>query len=278
MFITHSSLFIVHTMSASFTDQLNNTIQISFPPKRIVSLVPSQTELLYSFELEKEVVGITKFCVRPDQWFKTKQRIGGTKTVNIEMVKSLQPDLIIANKEENVQEQIEALQQIAPVWISDIQTLDDALDMIQSVGKLVNKTSEANKIAAKITGRFKQIPTLKSKLRTAYLIWKDPYMAVGSDTFINDLMSYCGFDNIFNNYRRYPEITLEQLMKLECQLLLLSSEPYPFKEKHIEELQQLLPNTQIVLTDGEIFSWYGSRLLVAPSYLTKFLAHVAPAK
>jgi ABC-type Fe3+-hydroxamate transport system substrate-binding protein len=261
-------------MSATFTDQLNNNIQFSFPPKRIVSLVPSQTELLYSLGLEDEVIGITKFCIRPEKWFKVKQRIGGTKTVNIEKVKSLQPDLIIANKEENVQEQIEALQHIAPVWTSDIQTLDDALDMIQSVGKLVNKTSEANKIAAEITNRFKQIPTLKSKLRTGYLIWKDPYMAAGSDTFINDLMSYCGFDNVFNNYKRYPEITIEQLGKLECELLLLSSEPYPFKEKHTEELQQLLPNTKIVLTDGEMFSWYGSRLLLAPDYITSMLTSI----
>jgi ABC-type Fe3+-hydroxamate transport system substrate-binding protein len=256
----------------SFTDQLYNTIQISFPPKRIVSLVPSQTELLYSLGLEEEVVGITKFCIRPQTWFKTKQRVGGTKTINIEAVKKLQPDVIIANKEENVKEQVEALQNIAPVWISDIETMEDALEMIQSVGKMVNKTNKADKIAFDIKNRFLQIHPLKTKLRTAYLIWKDPYMAAGNDTFINDMMNRCGLNNIYEDRQRYPQVTIEELLLRNCQLLLLSSEPYPFKEKHIDELQQQLPNTTIALADGEMFSWYGSRLLLAPAYFTELLS------
>lgn len=261
-------------MFISFTDQLNNSIQISFPPKRIVSLVPSQTELLYSLGLEEEVVGITKFCIHPQSWFKTKQRIGGTKTIKTAIVKGLQPDLIIANKEENIKEQVQELQTIAPVWVSNIETLDDALEMIQSVGRLVNKTNEADKIAFDIKGGFQQIRPLKTKHRSAYLIWKDPYMTAGGDTFINHIMCRCGFNNIFSDYKRYPEITIEQLLLLDCRLLLLSSEPYPFKEKHVEELQQLLPNTTIVLTDGEMFSWYGSRLLLAPAYLTGLIRHI----
>jgi ABC-type Fe3+-hydroxamate transport system substrate-binding protein len=252
----------------SFTDQLGNTIHLSFPPKRIVSLVPSQTELLFSLGLEEEVVGITKFCVHPEKWFRTKQRVGGTKTVNIDAVKSLQPDLIIANKEENVQEQIEKLQGIAPVWVSDIATLDEALEMIQSVGTLVNRTNEAIEMVSDITESFQQIPALNTTLRTAYLIWKDPYMAAGGDTFISDIMSYSGFDNVLKSYPRYPEITIAQLSQLDCELLLLSSEPYPFKQKHIQEIQQVLTNTKIVLVDGEMFSWYGSRLCLAPAYLT----------
>lgn len=255
----------------SFTDQLNNTIQISFPPKRIISLVPSQSELLYSLGLEEEVAGITKFCIHPEKWFKTKPRIGGTKTVKTDVVKALQPDLIIANKEENVKDQIEELRGIAPVWVSDIQTLRDALEMIQSVGKLVNKTNEADKIVYDITRGFHKIHPLKANPATAYLIWKDPCMAAGSDTFINDILIRCGFNNIYKNYTRYPEITIEQLLRFNCRLLLLSSEPYPFKEKHIEELQQQLPKTKIALVDGEMFSWYGSRLLLAPAYLTELL-------
>ncbi|GEO08983.1 ABC transporter substrate-binding protein [Segetibacter aerophilus] len=258
----------------SFRDQLGNTIQLSFPPKRIVSLVPSQTELLFSLGLEEDVVGITKFCIHPEKWFRTKQRVGGTKTVNIDAVKFLQPDLIIANKEENVQEQITALQEIAPVWVSDIATLDDALEMIQSVGTLVNKTGEASKMVNEITERFQQIPALNTTLRTAYLIWKDPYMAAGGDTFISDIMSYSGFDNVLKGYPRYPEITIEQLAQLDCDLILLSSEPYPFKQKHIQEIQQVLTNTKTVLVDGEMFSWYGSRLCLAPAYLTSLLNEV----
>lgn len=258
----------------SFTDQLNNNIQVSFPPKRIVSLVPSQTELLYSLGLEDEVVGITKFCVHPEKWFATKQRVGGTKTVKIELVKNLKPELIIANKEENVKEQIEALQQIAPVWVSDIHTLGEALAMIKSVGELVNKPNEANKIAFDIRTGFEQVIPANTKFRTAYLIWKNPYMAAGVDTFINHIMSYCGFDNIFKDRLRYPEITIEELQVKECQLLLLSSEPYPFKEHHILELQQQLPNTTIILVDGEFFSWYGSRLLFASAYFERLIKEI----
>ena len=267
--IIHYSLFIISLfMLFSFTDQLNNYVQISFPPKRIVSLVPSQTELLHSLGLEEEVAGITKFCIHPESWFKTKKRVGGTKTIKADVVKSLLPDLIIANKEENVKEQIEELRTIAPVWVSDIHTVEDALVMIQSVGKLVNKMKEADKIADGIMRGFQQMQQLNANPRTAYLIWKDPYMAAGGDTFIHDIMNRCGFNNVYADYKRYPEIAIQQLSLLNCQLLILSSEPYPFKEDHIKQLQQLLPNTLIVLADGEFFSWYGSRLLLAPAYLT----------
>jgi ABC-type Fe3+-hydroxamate transport system substrate-binding protein len=264
-------------MSTSFTDQMNNTIQLSFPPKRIVSLVPSQTELVHALGLEDEVVGITKFCVHPEKWFRTKQRIGGTKTIKTDVVKALQPDLIIANKEENVKEQIEELKTVAPVWVSDIQTLDDALQMIQSVGELVNKTTEAGRIVSGIETGFQQLHSLSTNPLTAYLIWKDPYMAAGGDTFINDIMNRCGFDNVLKDFKRYPEITVEQLLLLDCQLLLLSSEPFPFEEKHVQELQKQLPDTQIVLVDGEMFSWYGSRLLFASGYLTGLITNLEKA-
>ncbi len=261
----------MNTTTKVFTDQLNNSIDISFPPKRIVSLVPSQTELLYSLGLEKEVVGITKFCIHPHKWFKTKQRVGGTKTIQTDIIKALSPDLIIANKEENVKEQIKELQSIAPVWLSDIYTVQDALEMIRSVGEIVNKTAETDKIACDIKASFQQITPIKTKLRTAYLIWKDPFMAAGGDTFIDDIMSLCGFNNIFKDRPRYPQITIEHLIQSDCRLLLLSSEPYPFKEKHVKQLQQQLPDTLILPADGEMFSWYGSRLLLSSSYLKQFL-------
>lgn len=258
----------------SLTDQLHDTIEISFPPKRIVSLVPSQTELLYSLGLDEEVVGITKFCKHPEAWFRTKQRVGGTKTINIDLVKALKPDLIIANKEENLKEQVEALRGIAPVYVSDVAALGHALEMIQSVGILVDKTDQARKMAFDIETRFQLIPSLKRKIPTGYLIWRNPYMTVGGDTFINDVMKYCGFDNVFKEKRRYPQTTIDELSTLGCQLLLLSSEPYPFKEVHVKELQKQLPGPKILLTDGEMFSWHGSRLLLAPGYLTGMLTQL----
>ena len=231
--------------------------------------MPSQTELLYDLGLEEEVVGITKFCIHPEKWFREKQRVGGTKTLHIEKIKSLRPDLIIANKEENVQEQIEELAKNFPIWISDVNTLDDAYGMMASVGKITGRQSEADTLIAQIKAAFAQLQFTNQKLKTAYLIWKGPYMTVGGDTFIHDIITMAGFDNVFQNRKRYPEMEVKNLQAANCQLLLLSSEPYPFKQKHIEELQLQLPQTKIILVDGEMFSWYGSRLICCVDYLQK---------
>lgn len=247
-------------------DQLGRKHRFENTPKRIVSLVPSQTELLHYLGLEQAVIGITKFCVHPNEWFKTKPRIGGTKNVNIDAVSALQPDIIIANKEENVKQQIEALEAIATVWVSDVNHLQDALAMIEAIGKLTNTSTKAEDLIEDVTIRFNQLQTPNPKPKTAYLIWRMPYMTVGGDTYINNMLEYAGFENVFANEKRYPAITIEQLANAKCDLLFLSSEPYPFKQAHIVELQAEMPNTKILLVDGEMFSWYGSRLLEAATY------------
>jgi ABC-type Fe3+-hydroxamate transport system substrate-binding protein len=260
----------------SFTDQLHRTITLPGIPQRIVSLVPSQTELLYDLGLEAEVAGITKFCIHPESWFRNKKRIGGTKNVHTETVHGLQPDLIIANKEENVKEQVEALAEHYPVWISDVNNLEDACDMIRELGAITGKAARAAAILKDIRHRFTQFQPLSPGLSTAYLIWKNPYMTIGNDTFIHYMLSRCGLQNVFADRTRYPAITVEELQTVNCQLLLLSSEPYPFKQQHIDELQQQLPDTQIMLVDGEMFSWYGSRLLHAPDYFESLLCNFRP--
>jgi ABC-type Fe3+-hydroxamate transport system substrate-binding protein len=238
--------------------------------QKIISLVPSQTELLYDLGLDEEVIGITKFCMHPEKWFRTKTRIGGTKNIDIEKIFSLKPDLVIANKEENVKGQIEALREFTQVYISDIKNLADALNMISEVGKLTGKEFKSHTLIEKIKTRFSKFkPTAKTP--AAYLIWRNPYMATGGDTFISDMMRHCGFKNIFENALRYPEINIEQLKATDCKALLLSSEPFPFKQKHVEELKPLLPGIKIMLVDGEIFSWYGSRLLYAPEYFEQLI-------
>lgn len=249
-----------------YNDQLGRNLELRKPPARIISLVPSQTELLFDLGLNEEVAGITKFCVHPGEWLRTKTKVGGTKQLHPDKIKQLQPDLIIANKEENVQEQIEELAKDFPVWISDVNNLNDALEMIKAVGNITNKLTEAKRISYQIKENFFQLQTIHHQLQACYLIWKDPYMTIGGDTFINDMMGRAGFKNIFESKQRYPEITIEQLQGLNCQFLLLSSEPFPFRRKHIEEIQALLPNTKIFLVDGEMFSWYGSRLIKAPAY------------
>ena len=249
-----------------YIDQLGRTVEIKQTPKRIISLVPSQTELLFDLGLDEEVIGITKFCVHPEQWFKTKTRVGGTKQLHLEKIKKLQPDLIIANKEENVQSQIEELAKEFPVWVSDVNNLDDAFNMIESIGWITSKHVKAKQITDSIKENFSQLQTSNHTLRTCYLIWKEPYMTVGGDTFINNMLFHAGFKNLFEGRTRYPEVTIEQLKAENCELLLLSSEPFPFKQKHVDELQSLLPDTKICLVNGEMFSWYGSRLLKAPAY------------
>jgi ABC-type Fe3+-hydroxamate transport system substrate-binding protein len=236
--------------------------------KRIVSLVPSQTELLYDLGLNTEVVGITKFCIHPTQWYKTKPGIGGTKNVKILMIKTLNPDLVIANKEENVTEEVEALAKDFDVLVTDINNLTDAINMINDVGALTGKADEAALISKTIENKFQRLQQkafLNKKIKAAYLIWQNPYMTVGRDTFINSMMGYCGLENVFSSQERYPEITLGDL-KNNCELILLSSEPYPFKEKHLKEIESKIGTAKIILVDGEMFSWYGSRLLKAADY------------
>lgn len=261
----------------AFTDQTNHSIFLETPPKRIISLVPSQTELLFDLGLDEEVIGITKFCIHPAEWFYSKKRIGGTKKLHFDIIHQLQPDLIIANKEENVKQQVEELAKDYPVWISDVNSLSTAIDMIQKIGFLTNRVERSKEIIATIKKNFNELPIITNKPGTCYLIWKEPYMTVGGDTFIHSMMDAAGLDNIFKSRRRYPAVTTEDLLitgtsgTTPCDLILLASEPFPFKEKHIDELRQALdkiglPKTKILLVDGEMFSWYGSRLQHAPGY------------
>lgn len=238
------------------------------PPRRIVSLVPSQTELLHALGLEEEVVGITKFCVHPVAWFQEKKRVGGTKTVHLDKVAALRPDLIIANKEENVREQVEALAEHFPVWVSDVHDLPSALGMIEQVGRLTGKAAEAEALAAEVARRFAlhRPEAAAPRPRAAYLIWRKPYMVAGSDTFIHAMLEEAGFENAFAAEARYPEVSHDRLADCAPDVVLLSSEPYPFQEKHLAEFREICPAAQVLVVDGEMFSWYGSRLLLAPAY------------
>jgi ABC-type Fe3+-hydroxamate transport system substrate-binding protein len=235
-------------------------------PQRIISLVPSQTELLADLGLGDRVVGITKFCIHPEEWRKTKAIVGGTKNFDFDMIRSLNPDLIIGNKEENYQEGIEELQKHFPVWMSDIVTIDDACQMILSIGDITDASEKASALIERIKNEFKSVVRLEPQ-STLYLIWKNPWMGAASGTFIDEMLKLSGLRNCLKSKTRYPELTSDEIGQLNPELILLSSEPYPFKEKHMEELQMLCPTSKILLVDGEMFSWYGSRLLKFPTYL-----------
>lgn len=266
---------------------ITSTKNFTSRPKKIISLVPSQTELLFDLGLNAEVIGITRFCIHPGEWFISKIRVGGTKKVNINLVNKLSPDLIIANKEENEKDQVEELAEKYDVWVTDINTLEDGLAMIKDIGEITGKSDLAGGLITRIKMNFLELQTFNSEnsystrsvhLPTAYLIWKDPYMTVGGDTFINDMMKHCGLQNIFESKMRYPCITVDELNKSSCQLVLLSSEPYPFKQKHVDELQQQLAGKRIILVNGEMFSWYGSRLLTVPFYFKKLMKNISRLK
>lgn len=248
-----------------FKDQLGQHIQLTQIPKRIISLVPSQSELLWDLGLRDELIGITKFCIHPNEMFKFKDRVGGTKTLDIQKIRSLKPDLIIGNKEENEYAQIKELQNEFPVWMSDIYNLNNAYKMISDIGELVHKKNEATRLVSNIQKSFSVIK--KFNKTVLYLIWKNPYMAAGNSTFIGDVLNQMGLINsLKNSDLRYPELTMDEIKNLNPNLIFLSSEPFPFKESHINELKQLVPNATVKLVDGELFSWYGSRLLKSVEY------------
>lgn len=253
-------------MKKTFSDQMGRTVSLANIPRRIVSIVPSQTEFLFDLGLRSEVVGITKFCVHPEEWYHSKKRVGGTKQLNINAIRELDPDLIIGNKEENSIEDILELEKIAPVWMSDIYSIEDALNMMLEIGLIVNKVDTSTEIVRQIRDGFQALKKNNQVERTfLYFIWKDPDYLAGKQTFIHAVLESAGFVNHCRE-SRYPEWNTSFG---EPDVVFLSTEPYPFKQDHIELFQERFPGSEIVLVDGEMCSWYGSRMLKSIAYLKK---------
>jgi ABC-type Fe3+-hydroxamate transport system substrate-binding protein len=258
--------FNSHQRPLTVIDQMGREVRLFYPPLRIVSLVPSQTELLFDLGLRKQIVGVTKFCIYPPTARHTASVIGGTKNFDFAKIKATRPDLIIGNKEENYQEGIMELENYCPVWMSNISDLPEALNMMRRVGAITGKTHLAEPLVAEIANSFAKLASTSALIPAAYFIWRKPYMAAASGTFIDDMLRRAGFRNVFAHLGRYPEITPEQLAAAAPERILLSSEPYPFKDKHLAEFQELCPAAEIQLVDGELFSWYGSRLRLSAAY------------
>lgn len=257
----------------AFTDQLNYTVQVSHPPQRIVSLVPSLTELLADLGLADRIVGLTHFCVFPRDLYNQKERIGGTKKARIAQIQAMEPDLVIANKEENEKDQVDAIKEFCPVWTSQVYDIPSALAMIRMLSKVVGAEEAGHSLAERIAHDLQQLPSLRQS-RALYLIWRKPYMAAGGDTFIHEMMQQIGLMNVLAGQNRYPQLDGAGIQALTPELVLLSSEPYPFKERHIEELRTLLPEAGFHLVDGAMFSWYGSRMEKAIPYLSTLAQHL----
>ena len=241
---------------------------------RIVSLVPSFTELLFDLEMDSDIIGITRFCIHPSSKVKNVTKIGGTKNIKIQKIIELKPDLVIANKEENSKDDIIELSKECPVWVTEIYNLKDTIDMIVALGKKTNSITKANQLVSEISMEFDTLRRTKptKEKRVAYVIWNNPIMLAGKGTFINEMLKELNWVNIVQHSgSRYPETTLNELNEMAPEILILSSEPFPFTQKHISEFEKYLPSTKVILADGEMFSWYGSHLKKAPSYFSQLL-------
>lgn len=238
----------------------------------VISLVPSITEALFDLGLtENEITGRTKFCIHPKDQVNNIPVIGGTKNLNIEKIRSLKPDLIIANKEENTKDQVEALMEEFKVVVTHVETVEDNYYLLKMLGNLFDQQEKAQLFNLKIYEVLENAK-ISSPLKAAYLIWKNPYMTIGSDTFIHHILQEIGFENSFKDRTRYPEITVEDLA--DTDIIMLSSEPFPFREKHIEELKATYPEKPIMIVDGEAFSWYGTHIAKCGQYFKDLIAEV----
>lgn len=258
-------------------DQMGLLVELPNPPRRIVSLVPSQTELLFDLGVGARVVGATRYCVHPVEAVAPIAKVGGTKKFRFDVIDALQPDLIIGNKEENYAAGIERLQRDYPVWMSDIFTVADAVAMIRSVGRLVDASDAAERLVGHIEngrGELAQLTRGRPPVDAAYFIWRKPWMVAGSDTFVDHLLELAGFRNVFQGLARYPEVDDAVIRACGANVVMLSSEPFPFAEPHLREVRDLLPDADVRLVDGEYFSWYGSRLAPAFDYLRQLVAEI----
>ncbi len=255
-----------------YTDHLLRLVKITPYPKRIISLCPSVTETLFSLGLMHRISGRTRFCIHPKDRVGIVPRIGGTKSIHYDKIKSLSPDLILAVKEENTLEMVDNLSETYSVFVLDIKKLEEGWQMINTIGKLTQSLDIANELSGRIEQSWEPLKGMVSGTTCLYMIWDNPMMVVGSETYINSLLEHCGFVNLANQlHGRYPEINAGVLSDLSPQFLLLSSEPFPFKQKHLKTFHDLLPNSNIILVDGEMFSWYGSRMMQASNHIREIL-------
>jgi len=235
-------------------------------PERIVSLVPSTTETLFALGAGGRVRGVTRFCVHPKEARELARVVGGTKNPSLETILALEPDLVVANQEENRKEDVERLRDRVPVQLFFPMSVGDAVADIRSLGRLLGDPEAALPLADEIERELASLRAAEWRpVRYLYFIWRRPYMVAGPETFIEALLAECGLVNAAPRDRgRYPELGADEIPRCRADVLLLSSEPFPFEEKHRAELGT---DSEVHLVDGELLSWHGARLRLGLPYL-----------
>jgi ABC-type Fe3+-hydroxamate transport system substrate-binding protein len=240
---------------------------------RIVSLVPSITELLCDLGLSAQLVGRTGFCVHPWETVRRIPKVGGTKDVKLDRVRELEPTHVVVNVDENRKEDAEALAEFVPhVVVTHPQAPRDNLDLYRQMGETFGREEEAERLCAEFERAYERATAVAREPRDVlYLIWRDPWMTISPETYISRTLALFGWRTIpAESDERYPQVDLAEV---DVERVLLSSEPFHFKERHVAEVEELVPDAaQVALIDGEMTSWYGSRAIAGLDYLAEFTA------
>lgn len=250
----------------TITDHLGRTVTVPDTPKRIVSICPAITSTIFEFGAGDTLVGRTEYCIFPVHEVEKVPIVGGTKQVDFARIRELNPDLIVAEKEENTKVIVQTLAKEFPVFVFEVQSIQHNERFIRDVGKLVGKEQAAADMLEKVKTSFATFPKIEGAT-AAYMIWQEPYMVVGHDTFINAVLTSMGLVNPFIDKKsRYPIIQFDQIQAANLDYLLLASEPFHFTNEHREAFQKILPNTKVLNVDGEMF-WYGSQSVPGFRYM-----------
>lgn len=265
-----------------FTDASGVSVTLPGPPRRIVSLIPSITELLFALGLGPAVVGCTVFCTEPPEGVATKTRVGGEKNPKLELIRELGTDLVVANVEENVRAHIETLRGWGiPVYVTYPRTVTDGIRLVRDLGEVTGAGGRATAIAGELGERLAEVEARlrgRPRARVFCPIWRHPYMTINRDTYIHDMLAVCGGDNVFGELgSRYPEVTLAQVAEARPEVILLPDEPYRFRSAHVGDFTPYtntpaVRDGRIHLVDGKLLSWYGPRISRALTLLPGLLS------
>ena len=249
-------------------DQLKRKITIRYPINKIVSLVPSITQTLYDFGLESKVIGITKFCPQGDEEKYKKICIGGTKNINIDKITQIDPDIILSDQEETPERIVKKISLHMPIWLSRVTNMEYNIEFMYNLNEILPCTNKIYKHLMSIEDKIKSIKQIGKNSSFLCLIWKDPYMAAASSTYISSFISNFGFNNSISHLKRYPKISLEEIKTMAPEWIFLPDEPYAFNEENKKTLQKILPKSKVITLIGKHLSWYGSLSYTAIDYFT----------